>query len=103
MEDVRFEVVRDGGLDLGALAAIDERPEPFASGAEFWTDPYLSKRLLETHLDGTQDAASRPPERIDAEVDWLVDELDLSPGDAVVDSAVVRDCTPSASPTAASR
>ena len=85
MDDVRFEVVRDGRLDLAALAAIDERPEPFTPGAEFWTDPSLSERLLEAHLDETHGAASRRPDRIDAEVDWLVETLDLSPGDAVVD------------------
>jgi SAM-dependent methyltransferase len=85
MDDVRFEALRDGHLDLAALAAVDDRPDPFAPGAEFWTDPYLSKRLLDAHLDATHGAASRPPERIDAEVDWLVDALELSPGDAVVD------------------
>lgn len=85
MDDVRFEVVRDGRLDLAVLAAIDERPEPFAPGAEFWTDPYLSERLLAAHLDETHGAASRRPQRIDAEVDWLVEALDLAPGDALVD------------------
>lgn len=85
MDDVRFEIVGDGRLDLAALAAIDERPEPFAPGAEFWTDPSLSERLLAAHLDESHGAASRRPERIDAEVDWLVETLDLSPGDAVVD------------------
>lgn len=85
MDDVRVEVVREGRLDLSALAAIDRRPSPFASGAEFWTDPYPSERLLEAHLDETHGAASRSPARIDAEVDWLVDELYLRPGDAVVD------------------
>jgi len=85
MDDVRFEVVREGGIDLSALAAIDRRPAPFASGAEFWSNPSLSGRLLEAHLDETHGAASRPPARIDAEVGWLVDELDLTPGDAVVD------------------
>lgn len=85
MEDVRFEVVRDGALDLDAVGAIDRRPPPFTPGGEFWTDPYISERLLEAHLEDTHSAASRPADRIEAKVDWLVDELDLVADDAVVD------------------
>jgi SAM-dependent methyltransferase len=84
-EGLRFDVLTNDGLDLAAMAAIDARPPPFAPGAEFWTDPYLSERLLEAHLDDSHGAASRPPERIDAEVEWLVETLELAPGDAVVD------------------
>ncbi|MFT4889145.1 MAG: hypothetical protein ACI9YT_000054 [Halobacteriales archaeon] len=67
MVDVRFEVLCNGRVDLPALAATGRRPAPFTPGAEFWTDPYRSERLLEAHLDETHGAASRPPDRIDAD------------------------------------
>ncbi|MDY6818757.1 MAG: methyltransferase domain-containing protein [Halobacteriales archaeon] len=41
--------------------------------------------MLEAHLDPERDVASRPHDRIDAETDWLIDALNLSPGDRVLD------------------
>lgn len=62
------------------------RPEPFAPGdAQLWTDPLVAPQLLRSHLDPTTDAASRRPETIRREVDWLVEALDLRPGARVLD------------------
>lgn len=41
--------------------------------------------MLKAHLDPTTDAASRRPERIDAEVEWLVSRLGLRERDRVLD------------------
>jgi SAM-dependent methyltransferase len=62
------------------------RPEPFAGGdAELWTDPLIAPKLLAAHLDPGTDAASRRPETIVHEVEWLVEALGLRPGDRILD------------------
>lgn len=74
-------------IDLEQLIrGLAARPEPFASGdAELWTDPLVAPQLLAAHLDANIDAASRKPETIAREVDWLVDELKLAAGARVLD------------------
>ena len=68
------------------IRRLAERPQPFATGdAQLWTDPVVAPQLLAAHLDPTTDAASRRPERIGREVEWLVDALELRPGAAVLD------------------
>ena len=43
------------------LARIAARPEPFSryTTPELWNDPYISRRMLELHLDPDVDRASR--------------------------------------------
>src|SRR5579864_8366591 len=68
------------------LSGLGSRPSPFApSAAGIWDDPYVSTQMLRSHLDPTTDAASRRPERIDAEVSWLVSHLELREGTPVLD------------------
>ena len=81
----RAALIKKSRLMLGTLAAFDKRPEPFAPGAPFWNDPYIATSMLDTHLDPDVDAASHPPAIIDAEVEWLVDHLGLTPGMRVLD------------------
>lgn len=62
-------------LDLEAVIDLPERPDPWTPGTHsIWTDPRL--RMLDAHLDGDTDAASRRPETIDATVRWLDGLLD---------------------------
>lgn len=73
-------------LDLALLKRFLEKPTPFTPGEPlFWDDPHISKKMLSTHLDPDTDLASRRPETIDEAVNWLVGELDLVPGDRVLD------------------
>ncbi|MGD9934747.1 MAG: cyclopropane-fatty-acyl-phospholipid synthase family protein [Dehalococcoidia bacterium] len=68
------------------LAELTVKPEPWAPGAPgLWTDPHISLRMLAAHLDPTTDAASRPPETIDATVSWLSARLGLGTGSRVLD------------------
>lgn len=68
------------------IRRLAERPEPFAAGdAQLWTDPLVAPQLLAAHLDPHTDAASRRPETIAREVEWLVERLGLVPGDHVLD------------------
>ena len=47
--------------------------------------PHISSQMLAAHLDPTNDLASRRPETIDLSVDWLMETLNLEPGDALLD------------------
>ncbi len=73
-------------LNLEQLRELQQKPAPFTPGEPlFWDDPHISQGMLAAHLDPNTDAASRRPETIDRSVAWLVEALDLRPGDAVLD------------------
>jgi SAM-dependent methyltransferase len=80
-------LIADGRtLDLAQLQQLQQRPAPFAPGERlFWDDAHISAQMLAAHLDPNTDAASRCPETIDRSVAWIVEALDLRPGDAVLD------------------
>ncbi len=71
----------------GALESIDARPAPFEvhTVAELWTDPHTSARMLECHLDGTSDLASRSGAFIDRSAAWIADRFALGGGARVAD------------------
>ncbi len=70
-----------------ALERVHERPRPFerSTTRELWTDPHVSKGLLEAHLDDTVDAASRRPAFIDASVAWIATRFGLTADTAIID------------------
>ncbi|MBN1680305.1 MAG: class I SAM-dependent methyltransferase [Anaerolineae bacterium] len=73
-------------LKINTLHQLSQAPEPFTPGEPlFWDDPHISKMMLDAHLNPETEAASRPPEIIDAIVDWLITALDLEPGAAWLD------------------
>jgi len=48
------------------------RPRLYEKGsAVMWTDPYISNRLLELHLDPDHDIASRSRQKIEHTVQWI--------------------------------
>lgn len=48
------------------------KPELFEPGDEnIWTDPYISQRMLEAHLNTDHDAASRKVSTISKTVEWI--------------------------------
>lgn len=79
-------IVTGGGIDMGALAALQERPEPWTPGeARFWDDPHIATQMLAAHLDPGTPPASRPPKVVEASVAWIVDRLGLQSGDRLLD------------------
>lgn len=57
---------------LNKLLEATKKPELYApSTMKFWDDEYISKYLLEAHLDFGDDAASRKPELINKSVEWI--------------------------------
>lgn len=48
------------------------KPKLYApSTSNFWNDDYISKRLLQAHLDPNWDGATRKPEFLDKSVNWI--------------------------------
>ena len=73
-------------IDVHQILKLVTMPNPFEkAGQPIWTDRHLAKQLLAAHIDPNTDAASRRPETIDRSVAWIVDELQLKPGMAVLD------------------
>ncbi|MFP4510321.1 MAG: class I SAM-dependent methyltransferase [Spirochaetaceae bacterium] len=58
------------------LQDISRTPLPFEQEDRlFWAERYISRHVLQAHLDEESEAASRKPDRICAECDWLVGEF----------------------------
>lgn len=55
------------------LIALNQRPAPFSvyTTDVLWTDPYISERMLECHLDPEGDLASRRTASIEGIVEWM--------------------------------
>jgi 2-polyprenyl-3-methyl-5-hydroxy-6-metoxy-1,4-benzoquinol methylase len=71
---------------ISQLIQLQQKPEPFTPGEDsFWDDPHISSQMLDFHLNPGVEAASRRPETIDRSVKWMMETLDLKPGDAVLD------------------
>ena len=76
----------DCPINLALLERLQEKPSPFEPGEPlFWNDPHISEQMLAAHLNPDTDQASRKPETITASVAWIATNLDLQPGDAVID------------------
>ena len=69
------------------IEQIYERPAPFSSytADDLWTDPHTSERMLEFHIDGETDLASRGTEFINRSVDWFSRLTGLAPGSRLLD------------------
>ena len=79
-------ILSNSKLDIERFQKLQQKPLPFTPGEPlFWNDPHISKQMLAAHLDPNTDAASRRPETIDRSVAWIVQELDLHPGEAILD------------------
>ncbi|WP_305987915.1 bifunctional 2-polyprenyl-6-hydroxyphenol methylase/3-demethylubiquinol 3-O-methyltransferase UbiG [Roseibium sp. MMSF_3544] len=62
------------------------RPDPYSNfnTATLWTDPHISGKMLELHLDDTSPAASRSSAEIDRIVTWIDKQVGLK-GKTVLD------------------
>lgn len=76
-----------------------EKPRLYKKGtAVMWTDPYISKNLLDVHLNPELDLASRKPDAIHATIDWILDIagrqsldiLDLGCGPGLYDNMLAQ-------------
>ncbi len=60
---------------INKLIGSSQKPEIYTKGTDvMWTDPHISKYLLETHLNENIDLASRKGSTIDLTVEWILDK-----------------------------
>lgn len=69
------------------LRELADRPEPFSVGGphELWTDAYVQRQLLVSHLDPEVAAASRPHRTIARSVAWIAERFDVGSGRRILD------------------
>ncbi len=69
------------------LQEINRRPAPFElyTAAELWTDEHTSSRMLNHHLNGSNDVSSRKTEFIEKCVAWIVRRFGLAEKKSVCD------------------
>lgn len=73
-------------VDITEIIALCRQPAPFERyGLSIWTDPRISKQMLQTHLDPHTDAASRRQEVIERIVDWILGTVALGEHKHVLD------------------
>lgn len=69
------------------LQDVNTKPEAWSvyTADTLWTDPHISARMLECHLDPDVEAASRNAAFIDRSAAWIAETFDLSSGIRVAD------------------
>ena len=72
-------------MDIEKLIRSVEKPGLYERGnAVMWTDPHISKQLLELHLDPRHDMASRGKSKIMQVADWML-TVSNSPHQKILD------------------
>ncbi|MCP4553366.1 MAG: class I SAM-dependent methyltransferase [Bacteroidetes bacterium] len=62
-------------LDFKKIINLSVKPDLYQKGtAVMWTDSYISKQLLEVHLNPEVDLASRKKKTIESTVQWILDK-----------------------------
>jgi len=69
------------------LNQINARPSPFQyyTARDLWTDEYTSRKMLEYHLNGSIDVASRTGSFIERSVAWIVTRFGVTRETAIAD------------------
>ena len=60
-------------MNINDIIKASQKPEIYTKGtAVMWTDEYISKQLLDVHLNPDVDLASRKQSTIDTTIDWIL-------------------------------
>ncbi|MCP3940432.1 MAG: class I SAM-dependent methyltransferase [Desulfobacteraceae bacterium] len=66
-------------LNVKNIMNLSIKPTLYQKGtAVMWTDPYISKQLLDVHINPALDLASRKMETIEKTVDWILNKAGKS-------------------------
>lgn len=66
-------------MNITKIIEATERPELYSKGTStMWTDEYISKQLLEVHLNSELDLASRKQTSINQTVNWILSNTEKS-------------------------
>lgn len=64
-------------MNLNSILKLSSRPEIYTPGTHvMWIDKYISKQLLQIHLDSNIDLASRKETTIIKTVNWILSQTD---------------------------
>lgn len=81
-----MRLINNNKINLSSLKESIEQPEIFTKGTDkFWDDEYVSKQMLNFHLNKDIEAASKTKETIDAEVSFIIKATDMKEGKTVLD------------------
>lgn len=62
-------------MNFTQIARLTSKPQLYEKGsAVMWTDPYISGKLLELHLNPDHDIASRSTSKIEMTVGWILQQ-----------------------------
>ncbi|RKZ11149.1 class I SAM-dependent methyltransferase [Candidatus Fermentibacteria bacterium] len=69
------------------LEEINSRPSPFQfyTADELWTDEYTSKKMLEYHLNESNDLSSRNKDFIERSADWIISHFGVDANTRIAD------------------
>ena len=69
------------------LENTTRRPELFQeyTAKELWVDEHISKQMLQFHLDGENDIASRSSSKIDKIITFIVEKLKITKNTDIID------------------
>lgn len=66
-------------MDIHSLKNIANKPQLFQKGTSvMWTDPHISKQLLELHINPDIDVASRSIDKIKNITTWILSQINKS-------------------------
>ena len=61
-------------MNIEQIKKISNKPELYEKGSSvMWTDPYISKQLLELHINPENDVASRSRVKIERITNWILE------------------------------
>lgn len=63
-------------MNLELVHKLSAKPSLYQKGSSMWTDPYISKQLLELHLNSDHDIASRNKDKIEQITNWILEKSD---------------------------
>ena len=69
------------------LNKIYQRPKPFEvyTAEHLWNDKYISKKMLECHLNENIDPASRKKSFLKQSADWIISRFNIGEGTKICD------------------
>jgi len=73
-------------IDIKAFEEATSKPEVYQkSTTKFWDDDYISKQMLNFHLNPDVEAASKKEKTIKAETKFIIEKTQLDPTKSVID------------------
>ena len=64
-------------MNIERIKKLSNKPQLYEKGSSvMWTDPYISKQLLELHINPENDVASRSQVKIERIISWILERSD---------------------------